>query len=376
MTRVLVLNVLAGLTFATQAFATMFLFPRNADTLRTECVQSQIQSFLVTGFDRYTNERNYCIDDGSDLPLEFARIIQWAGEQSQRAERFFGFEMPDLLPSGLTIQLNGTDFAFNNTFRPGIVILGYFKSWNPVLEPMPWDDVTYLHELTHVVQLDPKSKTPKALRDLRKTTSVFESFPDFVPFAITGVRKIEYSRPELGGCFKYHRDAEPDFSFSRPFEAFSYYGNYRNLKCCGRLSETHRHTPRSIAACAATEDIWKRFFADKYPSVDVMQETFIPEKHCIDKDGKYSVYLCSDHEIGVAMNSFMFQLSDTVGIPPEELYLGAFADISTGRGQPSISRLFKALKKRVGEDQAHVFDAVWRANDMDTLMRVERLQGN
>jgi hypothetical protein len=341
------------------------------------CRRAQLDTFVVRSFASIPSNVDYCQQAEGDVPAVYLEILEWIAGENERIEKFFGEPISGLVPSGLNVVLEGSAFPGESYFAPRTVILGYLLDWEPEREGNPWEgQLDYLHEFAHLLQLDPLSRTPRALRAMARRNGFLESWADFVAFAISGRREDGFDLPELKGCTSWKRELSDDADFRHSFREFSFIAEWPDvLACCARLADAGEHTPRSKLACDEFQKYWDEEIKAVYPSEEELNARFAP-RACLDAEGHYSNWKCDDHKIGVVINSFLFHLERVIGERVDPLYLDALADVSRPGSAyaQEFPRTFRKLRARLTHDQRAEFDLLWEIHDMDFAMELDEFQ--
>ena len=261
---------------------------------------------------------NLCLRDDSILPKHIVKALTQIKKLNQKVAGFFGLTAEELFTVekgrvlGIDLRFiasevgNLRSYAIESfhvdlgttDWNRYTIALGVFPDWKHY---EGFGAGTYIHELSHVLVRRTSMHLPKILSIFGTTGNLFdETHADTLALALEG--REFFRSPGLPECMDRVRFFADLQSYNYPLSYFDndFFGR-RLVKCCQHLTKHNSNDEHVRMACGKVSEE----NAGGFP--EFRRKLFDPLLYVADPDG------FDTHQIGIPINSFIAELSDTTG---------------------------------------------------------------
>jgi hypothetical protein len=278
--------------------------------------------------------RDFCGIPDAQIPEEVRKSVGELIKVHQKVLSFinerFGVKMEHLTSKPIEMAFAGApggNLESISGFDPVPVLqLGVFMDWSGG----EIDLSSYVHELGHLLILDPESPLPNSILKIGKLKQFYEQIPDALALTITGKA---IGNPGMPDCVS---DAIRGFSYQRTFKspAQSFYPLLQDA--------------RLAACCSRSESLMPLY--PNFPQV--CNTALINLRQTGDR-----LKVKSIHEISAPITSFLLGLAEAKGSGTDlSFYFQAFNEIE----EASPQALFSVVRENLNPEQQKTFDKLWK----------------
>gem|GEM_PF-6352890 len=344
--------------------------------LRPECEQAQVASFFVWGLANFASRLDYCQVSGEPLPPALVGVLTDITNSNEKVAAVLGLRPSELIPQGLSFSLQGGPAGILDS--DSRIKIGVYESWNG--EPI--DQGLYVHELGHVLteQTEAQTQPHAAMRLFRGNRFFTETVADFFSMATVGA--IFDAPFGTAKCAESVRKVNSLQTYNYPVGYFDLNFSVRRLHACCDFLE--QHNDQSQFYTTTCPWIRKRVPADSLPPLD---------RRVFSALSSFDLDELDDHQIGLPMNAYFWNLSRASGKPygnpllqilrseveaPQvsslQCVLPEHPDKPTWRANPPIlsSKKFFQSVRALSEREAGVAltEQLWQKHRMDFAEKV------